>query len=47
MLPYERAEYDEEVARLRGMLAAPDLNRAWASGRAMDITAAVALAVGD
>jgi len=44
MLPYERAEYDEAVARLREILPAPDLDRAWAAGRATDVAAAVSLA---
>jgi predicted ATPase/class 3 adenylate cyclase len=47
MLPYERAEYDEAVARLREILPAPDLDRAWAAGRATDVAAAVSLAAAD
>ena len=41
----ERAEYDAEVERLRGMLGAPELDQAWAEGRHLSAADAVALAV--
>ena len=43
----ERAEYDAEVERLRGLFDAAALGAAWADGRGLTETDAVALAVSE
>ncbi len=41
MLPSERREYDEGLARLRGQMDEAALTLAWAAGRAMDMDQAI------
>ncbi|MEO6062010.1 MAG: hypothetical protein ABIQ99_08740, partial [Thermoflexales bacterium] len=41
MLPPERREYDEGLARLRGQIDEVALAHAWAAGRAMDLDQAI------
>jgi tetratricopeptide (TPR) repeat protein len=45
MSPWERDEYEREVAALREALPADQLSAEWAAGRALDLDAAVNLAV--
>jgi predicted ATPase/class 3 adenylate cyclase len=45
MTPPERQEYTAELDLLRSLLPSPDLDRAWAEGRALSLDQAIALAL--
>ena len=47
MMDHDRAEFDSQVAALRAALDPASLDQAWAAGRALEMDAAIAYAVGE